>query len=166
MKVYTVHEPNEPTADRIDRAEHLAFVADGFHWLAAAFAPLAFVSYNLWLGLAIYIAALAALAAVLSALGAHASWIALAVIALHVIVGFEFNQFRRTALDAKGWSNIGIVTGRNRYECERRFLEGWLPRQPVISGLRSAREAVPAPQSTSLPAVAAGPKTRRWLWKS
>ena len=40
MLTFTVHEPPNPPADRIDRAESLVFIKDGFSWIAALFAPL------------------------------------------------------------------------------------------------------------------------------
>ena len=166
MKVYTVHEQQNPAADRVDRAEHLTFVSDGFHWSAALFAPFMLASSRLWIGLATYLVALTAVCALMAALGASPAWITLAIIALHVIVGFEYSELERASLDAKGWSTVGTVVGRTRYECERRFLEDWLPSQPMISGLRSHHDK--PPQSADLPAVAAPPAAKsRWRpWRS
>ncbi|MEQ1696324.1 MAG: DUF2628 domain-containing protein [Hyphomicrobiaceae bacterium] len=161
MKVFTVHEQETPAADRVDRAEHLTFVSDGFHWSAALFAPFMLLGARLWIGLATYVVALAAVCALLAALGASPAWITLAVIALHVIVGFEYSELERASLEAKGWSTVGTVVGRTRNECERRFFENWLPGQPMISGLRPHQ--VTAPLSVDLPAVAAPPPTKsRW----
>ena len=162
MKVYTVHEQAAPAADRLDRAEHLEFVADGFDWQAALFAPFMLAGYQLWVGLAIYAVALATLMALLRGLGASPAWIGLAIAALHVFVGFEFHELRRATLDAAGWANLGTVTGRTRYDCERRFMDDWLPRQPLLSGLRSPRDS--APQASDLPAVAQPTKLPRWPW--
>ena len=39
MLTFTVHEPPNPPADRIERADKLVFVKDGFSWMAALFAP-------------------------------------------------------------------------------------------------------------------------------
>ena len=161
MKVFTVHEPQQPASDRIDRAEHLTFVSDGFHWTAAIFAPFMLAAAQLWVGLGIYAIALAAVWALLSAIGASSAWIMLAIIALNVIVGFEYSELHRAALDAKGWSTVGTVVGRTRNECERRFFDNWLPSQQVISRLRSHHEV--APQSADLPAVATPASTKsRW----
>ena len=161
MKVFTVHEQKNAAGDRIDRAEHLTFVPDGFHWLAALFAPFMLFGAQLWVGLATYVVALAATCALLSAVGASPAWITLAVIALHVIVGFEYSELQRASLDARGWSTVGTVVGRTRNECERRFFEDWLSHQPMISGLRTSHQ--PAPQSTDHPAIAAPTPTKsRW----
>ena len=38
MLTFTVHEPPNPPADRVDRAESLVFIKDGFSWAAALLA--------------------------------------------------------------------------------------------------------------------------------
>ena len=48
MLTFTVHEPPDPPADRIDRAERLAFVRDGFSWSAALFTPVWLLAHRLW----------------------------------------------------------------------------------------------------------------------
>ena len=48
MLTFTVHEPPDPPADRIDRAEKLVFVKDGFSWAAALFGPLWMIFHRLW----------------------------------------------------------------------------------------------------------------------
>ena len=164
MKVYTVHEPcrgidgagmeRPVAADRVDRAETFRFVADGFDWNAALFAPFVLLGHQMFGGLAMYAAALAAIVALFSAIGADATWIALAIAALHVVIGFEFGEMLRAKLDADGWAERGTVTGRSLAECERRFFESWLPRQPMIAGLRAPGEA--APQRGDMPGVGSG----------
>lgn len=164
MKVYTVHERGAAAvekelgsdipvlspipADRIDRAEQLVFIGDGFSWLAAELPPAMLIAHKLWVGLAIYAAALAAIAVVFWSVGAAPGWIVLAVATLHVIFGFEFNELRRSSLDAKAWSNLGTVTGKSCGDCERRFLDTWLPRQPLIMSPTGQNEA---PRQVSVP---------------
>jgi hypothetical protein len=162
MKVYTVHEPCGPdagpyrtaAADRVDRAETFRFVSDGFDWSAALFAPFVLLGHRMFAALALYAAALVAIVSILSAVGADGAWIALAIGALHVAVGFEFGELLRAKLDADGWAERGTVSGRTLAECERRFFQDWLPRQPLISGLRTASEV--APQGGELPGVSRG----------
>ena len=48
MLTFTVHEPPDPPADRIDRAEKLVFIKDGFSWIAAVFGPLWMIFHRLW----------------------------------------------------------------------------------------------------------------------
>ena len=55
MLTFTVHEPPNPPADRVDRAEGLVFIKDGFAWFAALFAPLWLLMHRLWWALLGYV---------------------------------------------------------------------------------------------------------------
>lgn len=136
---YTVHEPPNPPADRLDRAERLVFVKDGFNWPAALFAPLWLIANQLWLGLVAYAAAMGTLIAIL--IVAPPEWIALAIAVVHIIFGFEADQLQRHRLEATGHTLLGTVIGRNEGDCERRFIEKWLPAQPVLT--RTGTTGVP-----------------------
>ena len=133
LSVYTVHEEPNPVADRLDRAERLAFLRDGFSWPAALWTPLWMASRQLWVPLAIYAAVVAAVGSGLHLMGAGTTEIAVAVLAVHLIVGYESYQLERWVYEARGFTLAGTVAGKNKIECERRFFETWLPRQPVIS---------------------------------
>ena len=134
---YTVHEPPEAAADRVDRASDLVFVKDGFHWLTALCPPLGLIAKQLWLELLAYVLIVGAATALLSWAGLNPSWIALFVAALNFYLGFEISSLERSNLDRKGWPTLGSVTGRNLAECERRFFETWLPDQPIITAAKS-----------------------------
>jgi hypothetical protein len=159
MKVYTVHEPARVgMIDRVDRAERFEFIADGFDWNAAVFAPFVLLGQRVWIGLAIYAATVVALVALLSALGADAGWIVLAIAAVHVVVGYEFGELRRAQLDADGWSDLGVVSGRTRDECERRFFAVWLNGQPLLTVPSAAEPVVrTGMQPTEAPTVGSSP---------
>jgi len=129
---YTVHEGPEPAADRLDRAEALAFVKDGFSIWAAAFTPLWMLANKLWLALVFYLSALGLVEAAFWALGIGQQPAAILMSAVHLLVGFEASSIKRWTLARHGWSMIGSVNGRNAEDCERRFFEGWLPGIPVI----------------------------------
>lgn len=133
MPTYTVHEPPNPHADRIDRAESLVFVKDGFSWLAALLAPLWLLAHRLWWPLLGYVL----LSGVVQLAGhvAHADqrWIGLIGFGLNLLVGFEADTLRRWGLERRGWRTVGMVTGRSGLDCERRFYDGWLPSQPILA---------------------------------
>lgn len=133
MIAYTVHEPELPPADRLDRAEELRFVKDGFSWVTALFPPLGFAARQLWWAVLAYIGVVALVTATLNALHFNADLITLVVLALNLYLGFEASTIERWFLDQQGWTTIGSVTGRSRADCERRFFENWLPGQPVIT---------------------------------
>lgn len=144
MITYTVHEPEFPPADRLDRAEELRFVKDGFSWVTALFPPLGFAARQLWWAVLAYIGVVALVTATLNAFHFNSDLITFIVLALNLYLGFEASTIERWFLDRQGWTTVGSVTGRNRADCERRFFENWLPAQPMInasakSGLGSQR---------------------------
>jgi len=133
MVTFTVHEPPNPAAERIDRAESLRFVKDGFTWSAALFAPVWLLVHRLWWPLAGYVIAMGTLEGLRLAEIFPSAWISLASLGLHVLIGFEGDALRRWSLERRGWRTLGTVSGKNTAECERRFFDEWLPDQPVIA---------------------------------
>jgi hypothetical protein len=144
MLTFTVHEPPDPPADRIERADRLLFVKDGFSWMAALFAPLWILMHRLWWALLGYVLAVAALHSLQFLGGFSESTTGLMTFALNLLVGFEADTLRRWALDRKGWHMLGSVSGRTVDECERRFFDGWLPSQPILR--RSSDEGTGLPR--------------------
>lgn len=136
MATYTVHEAPNPSADRVDRADELRFIKDGFSWLTALLPPIGLAARQLWLPLAAYLAATLALGLLLQTLGVDMQWIALIMSAIGLYLGFEISSLERLMLHRAGWRMLGSVTGRNIGDCERRFFETWLPEQPVITVTR------------------------------
>jgi Protein of unknown function (DUF2628) len=145
VAVFTIHEPPNPPSDRIDRAEALMFVPDGFSFGAALFAPFWLASHRMWLALASYLVAAVLLAAGMTAAGIDAGWMCLAFAALHLWLGFEAAEIRRRSLLAQGWSDAGSVSGHDLAECERRFFDTWLNSQPILA----RHDAEAPPQSPS-----------------
>jgi uncharacterized protein DUF2628 len=133
MLTFTVHEPPNPPADRVDRAEGLAFVRDGFSWSAALFTPIWLLVHRLWWPFLTYVLAGIALGLIWESIAFDPGWISLAALALSLLVGFEASTLRRWSLARRGWSALGSVSGRNAEECERRWFEMWLPTQPVLA---------------------------------
>ncbi len=144
MRTYTVHEHPDPAADRIDRAEELVFVKDGFSWVAALFAPLWLLVHRLWWPLLGYVVVSGALQLVQLTAAVDPRWLALAAFALNVLIGFEADTLRRWALERRGWHTVGTVSGKTAAECERRFFDAWLPTQPILAASAQSR---PPPSS-------------------
>lgn len=132
MTTCTVHEPPNPPADRIDRAERFVFVADGFSWLAAFLTPIWLLAHRLWLELGVFLGIMIALAFGIKLSGVPPAWGSLAFTALGIGIGFEAASLRRWNLERHGWTGLGAVLGSNAADCERRFFDLWLPSQPVI----------------------------------
>jgi hypothetical protein len=133
MRTYTIHEEPEPLSDRVERAERLVFVKDGFSWAAALFAPFWFLLYRLWWPLVAYIAISAAFQIAQQTVRLDARWLGLAGVALGLLIGFEADTLRRWGLERRGWRMIGTVTGVSAVDCERRFFDSWLPSQPILT---------------------------------
>ena len=131
MPTCTIHEPPAPPADRIDRAEQLVFVRDGFSWLAFLFAPIWLLAHRLWWAFLAYVVAALILDQILAFAGMPGS--PLGVLALNLIVGFEADSLRRWGLARRGWRLLGSITGRNLDDCERHFFERWVREQPIIA---------------------------------
>ena len=132
MQTFTVHEPPSPAADRVDRAESLVFIKEGFSWGAALFGPLWLLVHRLWWPLLGYVVVYGTIEAVRLARLIDQRWIGLVLFALNLLLAFEGDSLRRWALDRRGWRLLGAANGRNRAECERRFFDAWLPAQPVL----------------------------------
>jgi hypothetical protein len=142
MIAFTVHEPPNPPFDRIERAEQLEFVRDGFSTFAAAIPPLWMAFNRLWLALLLYLLAALGFSLLLATLGVDKELIGLINLAANTVVGFEASSIRRWTLGRREWTEIGTVVGKNQAECERRFFDGWLVGQPVMR--REPRAASPA----------------------
>jgi hypothetical protein len=140
VPTFTIHEPPNPPPDRIDRAQALVFVKDGFSWMAAAFAPLWLLVQQLWWPLIGYVLIACTIAVGGKGLGLAQGWIDLALLALNLLTGLEGDELRRRALEQRHWSMLGSVTGRTREECERRFFDAWLPSQPIIAAAASTTQ--------------------------
>src|SRR5262249_49070220 len=103
LATFTGHEPPVVAPPRLDRAEDVVFVRDGFSWAAALFAPFFLAIRGEWLGLAVYAVAVTVLSLVLDAIGAAPDWMMWVVLLLGVITGFEANELQRWSLARRGW---------------------------------------------------------------
>jgi len=151
MVTYSVLEPPDASADRMESAEELVFIRDGFSFYAAALPPVWMLVKRMWLELAIYMGAAGLIAWAASAAGQIELGNAI-LLAAQIIFGFESGTLHCASLERRGWRHVGTVTGRNREDCERRFLEVWLP----------TRTEIPPPAAGSAPVASAPPSwTRR-----
>lgn len=138
MKSYTVHQPPSPPAEKIDRAEALVFVKDGFSVLAFVIAPLWMLMNRMWLALFGYVVLFAALRLLLLAFGAPDQVANAVFLGLNLLVAFEADSLRRWSLERRGFNLIGTVTGDTYDICQRRFFESWLPTVPAVEATELA----------------------------
>jgi hypothetical protein len=144
--IYTVHEPPNGPANRLESAERLVFVKDGFSWFAAAVPPLWLLMKRMWLEFAIYVGATGLLVWLLTTVDATNTSNAILLI-VQIIFGFEAGALYSAALERRGWRLVGTVSGRNAEDAERRFLEMWLPTRTEIPPSADARLPTATPSS-------------------
>lgn len=165
MKTFTVHEPPESPIDRLDRAEALVLVREGMSWGALLFGPLWMIACSLWWPLVGYLIMVGAIELAVGQLGLDQRIGMAAVLGLGLIVALEADTLQRWSLRRAGWREVGSVVGRDREECERRFIEAWLPKQPVLAlpGVPDRAELPPMTAIAGPAAPTAGqPRSRGW----
>lgn len=142
MSLYIVMEPPRSGDARRD-AERVAFVREGFSWLALFVPALWLLCHRMWLVLIGWIVVAVALHLAVERLGTGADLIA--GLAFNVAFAFEANGLRRWTLARRGYREAAVVAGHSREDCERRYFAE-----------RQARAAVqeddaPAPPPASVP---------------
>jgi hypothetical protein len=121
-------------------------VRDGFSWWAFLFAPLWMLRHRMWLVLIGYVVVAAAIEIPVKLSGAPAFAASIIGLLLGLLVGLEAGTLRRFTLNRRGWKNLGVVSGDDREDAERRFFDAWLQRTSSTSGGPPA----PTPGSTSV----------------
>ena len=134
MSVYTVHEPPLRAGAAASDVERFAFVRDGFSWWAFLFAPLWMLRHRMWLVFVCYAVISAGLATLVRIFGVPAAVVGLIGLLISLLVGLEAGTLRRFTLDGRGWKNLGVVSGDDREDAERRFFDVWLRRRNAFSG--------------------------------
>jgi hypothetical protein len=151
MRVYSVHEPPVRGPDPLPDAERFIFVRDGFYFRAFLFAPLWMIWHRMWLVLAGYVIVSAALATALVALGAPAIDVAVVALLISLLVGLEASTLRRFSLSRSGWRNVGIISGDDLEDAERRFFEVWVRELPSQRVTPAAPPPVPPVPGAATP---------------
>ena len=145
MSIYTVHEPPLRAADASPDPERLVFVRDGFYFWAFLLTVPWMLWYRLWLVLLIYVVVAVGLDFALYYAGVPSAAVALVELLISVLVGIEAGTLRRFTLARRGWNNIGIVSGDDVDDAERRFFDGWVRSAAGKRGGRSAVASGPPP---------------------
>ena len=148
MSIYTVHQPPPEAGAAAAEPYRFVFIRDGFSWWAFLLTPLWMLRHRLWLALAIYLVVAAAVDAGLRALGASLLTLIVASLLISLLAGLEAGTLRRFKLARRHWRNIGVVTGDDLEDAERRFFDAWISQAPA------RRPAAPANAS---PAGSAAP---------
>jgi hypothetical protein len=150
MSIYTVHQPPLDSGAAAAEPYRFVFVRDGFSWWAFLLTPLWMLWHRLWLALAIYLLLEAALDTGLRSLGAPVFTLVLAGLSISLLAGLEAGTLRRFKLTRRHWRNIGVVTGDDVEDAERRFFDAWIRQAP-------ARRAPPPPSAPTSGSAAPAP---------
>jgi hypothetical protein len=148
MAVYTVHQaPARSSAAAT--AERFVFVRDSFSWWAFLLAPLWMLCHRMWLILLGYVVVCGVIEAALVKFGASHAAIALVGLLISLLVGLEASTLRRFALRRRGWSNVGIISGHDLEDAERRFFDAWLRERHSRHSPASAASSGPTSGASS-----------------
>ena len=159
MSVYTVHEPPLRSADDMSDAGRFIFVRDGFYVWAFLFAPLWMLRYRMWVVLIGYIIVSMSVGILLRPFGVSAGALSVVGLLIGLLVGLEGGTLRRFTLSRRGWKNVGVVTGEDAEDAERRFFDVWVrrnaavPRAPAAASTTAAAAAPPIPRVPQTPDI-------------
>jgi hypothetical protein len=145
MSVYTVHEPPRRAGTAAADVERFAFVRDGFSWWAFLVTPLWMLRHRMWLVLVCYAVISAGLATLVRMLGVSGAIVGVIGLLISLLVGLEAGTLRRFTLSRRGWKNLGVVSGDDLEDAERRFFDAWLQRTNSTAG--GPRAPTPGPAS-------------------
>jgi uncharacterized protein DUF2628 len=153
MSIYTVHQPPLESGAVAAEPYRFVFVRDGFSWWAFLLTPLWMLRHRLWLALTVYFLVSVALDAGLRTLGASVLTLVLTSLLISLLAGLEAGTLRRFKLARRHWRNIGVVTGDDVEDAERRFFDVWIRQAssrrsaspPIAPASGSAAPPPPAP---------------------
>lgn len=116
MKIYTVFLPaGLAPAQAMERVK---FVKQGFDWAAFLVTPFWAVRHKLWLALALWIAALAAIGLISALAHLNSAAVLLLYIVLALAFGLESDRLKQNRLFNAGFLLHGLTLGANLREAE------------------------------------------------
>ena len=147
MPVYTVHQPPLRAAEAVPDPVRFVFIRDGFYFWAFIAAWLWMAWHRMWLVLLAYIVGSAAAVSAVYYAGAGRGAIVVVGLLIALLIGLEAGSLRRFTLARRGWRNVGVVSGRDLEDAERRFFGGWVRAAPKAGSEppAAARTLPPAP---------------------
>jgi hypothetical protein len=155
VTVYSVYEPPVPATDVIERADRLAFVREGFSWVALLMPLLWLVYHRMWIEFVVLLLVYIGLQLAFGSDAQGQGLTAWAGLAISVLFAFEANDLRTASLERRGYRFAGVASGRDRIDAERSFFTEWLPQQE-----REARQTFTPPPLPRRGAEARTPPAR------
>jgi Protein of unknown function (DUF2628) len=154
VTVYSVYEPRTEAADLGARADRLAFVKEGFSWIAFLVPALWLIFYRMWLELLVFLVGFGSLEWAFGTSEQGKTLFGWVSLGLFILFAFEANDLREASLERRGHRLVGVAHGRGRSEAELSFFHAWLPEQEKQA--RAPERAVERREAGSLPTSARG----------
>jgi hypothetical protein len=149
MPTYTVHAPPLRNGSAAD-PQRFAFVRDGFHVWAFLLAPVWLLYRRLWLAFIGYVVLVGLIEAAYYFLKLPQGGQMAIDLLVGLLVGLEASTLQRWTYARNKWATLGIVTGEDEEEAERRFFARWVARrddEPVPPAARPVT-AAPIPRAS------------------
>jgi hypothetical protein len=127
MPTYTVHAPPSRNGSAAD-PQRFAFVRDGFHFWAFLLTPLWLLAKRLWLVFVGYLVVMALFEAAFYVLKLPEGGQFVIELLVGILVGLEASTLQRWTYARRKWTTLGLVTGDDQEEAERRFFAQWVER--------------------------------------
>ena len=119
MRVYTVHlQRRAPSPNR-----NAVVIREGFSWLAFLLGPVWALAHRMWFTAAGVVSAYALIFLAAGLAGLDEATTVVLVAGAAAIVGFCANDWRRTALEARGWQLAGLAAAADKDAALRRFVD-------------------------------------------
>jgi Protein of unknown function (DUF2628) len=129
VTVYSVYEPKAGAAELTARADRLAFVEEGFSWIAFLVPALWLIFYRMWLELIVFLVGFGLLEWAFGTSEQGKTLFGWVSLGLFILFAFEANDLREASLERRGYRLVGVAHGRHRNEVELSFFRTWLPEQ-------------------------------------
>jgi hypothetical protein len=127
MPTYTVHAPTSRNSSAAD-PQRFEFVRDGFHFWAFLLAPVWLLYRRLWLAFIGYVVLIGAIELAYYFLKLPQGGQMAIDFLINVLIGLEASTLQRWTYARRRWTTLGIVTGEDEEEAERRFFVQWVAR--------------------------------------
>jgi hypothetical protein len=154
VTVYSVYEPRTEAADLTARADRLAFVKEGFSWIAFLVPALWLIFYRMWLELIVFLVGFGLLEWAFGTSDPGKTLLGWVSLGLFILFAFEANDLRAASLERRGYRLVGVANGRDRSEAELSFFHTWLAEQ--VKQARPPERAAERREGGSSPSSARG----------
>ena len=125
MPTYTVHAPTSRNGSAAD-PQRFEFVRDGFHFWAFLLAPVWLLYRRLWLAFIGYVVLIGAIELAYYFLKLPQGGQMAIDFLINLLIGLEASTLQRWTYARRRWTTLGIVTGEDEEEAERRFFVQWV----------------------------------------